>query len=139
MSDAAGLIDHWRQVTAKGQPISWGCDRATIILDHIDALGEELAAGAALVEQLRETIAWNRNAAARQAAETLGYRQERDTKLVAEIQRLTALVPQDDVKSCDGCGSEPARPGRRIRWNNGDLVALCEKCIRSARINGDLR
>ena len=92
MSDALGLIDHWRQVTAKGQPVSWGCDRATIILDHIDALGEAVAAAAGYAEQLRETIAWNRDAAAAQARELAEWRRQRDAMLVAEIQRLTALV-----------------------------------------------
>ena len=141
MSNALALIDHWRQAATRGESVSWGSDRAETIIDHIDTLGEELAATAAHVEQLREVIAWNREAVAKKAAELAEHRQQRDATLVAEIQRLTALVPADNTKParpCDGC-EQPARPGRRIRWSNGDLVALCEKCIYSGRINGDLR
>ena len=92
MSDALALIDHWRQATTRGDSLSWGADRSVVIIEHIDALGEQIAAGVLHVEQLLEVIAWNREATAKQAADLAEHRQQREANLVAEIHRLTALT-----------------------------------------------
>lgn len=40
------------------------------------------------------------------------------------------------TRGCDGC--DGVTPNRRFRWNNGDLVRMCDACIRTARMTGDI-
>jgi len=58
----ADLLAHWREVTARGQTIAWGEDRAAAILDYIDELETDTV-------RKTETIVWNRQRHAAEVAE----------------------------------------------------------------------
>lgn len=72
------LLKHWREVTAKGQTISWGEDRAELILAYIAGIEKRC-------ETLSATIQFNRERHAEQIAE----HRQRGVALTTALQEAT--------------------------------------------------
>jgi len=92
----AMLLAYWREITAKGGTIGgWGIDRAEAILAYIAELE-------AHVEQLRGTIAFNREQHARTVKQHRAYRDE-SRQRIAELEH----PDNDDVIEAQGKAAFP--------------------------------
>lgn len=84
-----GIVDYWREMLTKQPDYSPRCDHnnGVAVLAYIDALHNAINAEVARVDQLRDTIEFNREQAKRVDAQ---YRSERDAlrQLIAEREAV---------------------------------------------------